>query len=216
MSAAELLAKRFEELVTEGDAMIQGYQCGEGNPQENYLRFRASALNLVNRACGIKSDHYTELKRLAESKDTATNPYYLQHCVGALKAAKDDFDRGLLIDIRALIAAEILGDFTSQAEALFEAGYHVPAASLAGAVLEDTLRKLCEKFGVAIPEPSKLNSLNAELARADAYSKLVQKQITAWADLRNDADHGKFDRVKRDDVEAMIKWVRRFASEELN
>jgi hypothetical protein len=95
------------------------------------------------------------------------------------------------------------------------ASYHVPAASLAGAVLEDTLRKLCEKHDVPLPENTKIDRLNGELARAQVYDKLVQKRITAIADIRNNADHGHFDKFRKEDVEDMIKWIRSFAADHL-
>jgi hypothetical protein len=117
------------------------------------------------------------------------------------------------LDLRALVAAELIGDFTDQAEALVQEGYHVPAASLIGAVLEDALRKLCGVKSIPVPDKTKIDHLNAELARAGVYDKLIQKRITALADIRNNADHGHFDKFKREDVEDMVRWVRRFTAD---
>jgi hypothetical protein len=116
-----------------------------------------------------------------------------------------------------LVRAELLDDFLDQADALLRQNYHVPAASLAGAVLEDTLRRLCDKNEIAYdPAKSSLNTLNTELARAEVYDRLVQKKITAEADLRNSADHGQFAKVRPEDVGDMISWVRRFVEEHLD
>jgi hypothetical protein len=153
---------------------------------------------------------------MAEEKDSAMHSFYFVHCYGVLEAASRDFEAGLLFDLRSLIAAELLGDFITQAETLLGAGYHHPAASLAGAVLEDTLRKLCEKHGVTIPDSPKIDRLNADLAKANVYDKLIQKRIIAIADIRNNADHGHFDRFKKEDVEDMVKWIRNFAADYLN
>jgi len=99
---------------------------------------------------------------LAEDNYSTNNGFYLAHCFGVLVAAEHDFEEGLLFDLRSLIAAEAIGDFIQQAEYLLSAGYYVPAASLAGAVLEDMLLKLCEKRGVALPEVTKIDRLNAD------------------------------------------------------
>jgi hypothetical protein len=133
------------------------------------------------------------------------------HCLGAVEAAKRDFEGGYLFDLRALVTAEVLGDFMEQAEVLLASGYHVAAASLAGAILEDTLRKLCERRDIPVPLKTNIDRLNSELAKYDVYDKLVQKRITAHADIRNKADHGEFDKFTRDDVEDLVKWTRRFA-----
>lgn len=222
MSTNDRIKVSFQRLVAEGRACVQ--QCGwDGRQQhyqhhpatDDYYRFRTEALNLVRRACGADSDHYIELQRLAETKDSSANSYFYVNCLGVVEAAQRDFESGLLFDLRALIAADVLGDFLDQSQALLDAGFHVPAASLVGAVLEDTLRKLCERHNLPLPAKTKLDSLNADLARANVYDKLVQKRITALADIRNNADHGHFATFAPPDVEDMVKWVKRFAADYL-
>jgi hypothetical protein len=52
--------------------------------------------------------------------------------------------------------------------------------------------------------------MNVELAKAGIYNALWQKKITALADLRNKAAHGKWAEFTQKDVEDMIRDVRRF------
>ena len=52
--------------------------------------------------------------------------------------------------------------------------------------------------------------MNVELAKAGIYNALWQKKITALADLRNKAAHGKWTEFTEKDVEDMIRDVRRF------
>jgi hypothetical protein len=116
------------------------------------------------------------------------------------------------------VRADLIDDFLDQGGALVQNGYRCAAVSLAGAVLEDTLRKLCDKHAVSYdPRKTSIEALNMELARASVYDKLVQKEITAKAHLRNDVDHGRLDNaaVKTADVEDMLRWVRRFVQEHL-
>ncbi len=204
----DAISQEFQALIQEGQ--------GGRDDDAHYLRFRTRALNLVRRVCGDGSEHHRALRQLAEDKNSSTNAYFLPHCVGIVEAAQRDFERGLLFDLRAMIAAELLGDFIDQTEFLVAEGYHVPAASLAGAVLEDTLRKLCQSLGVPVPEKTKIDRLNAELARAGVYDKLIQKRITALADIRNNADHGHFDKFTPEDVADMVRWIRRFAADYLH
>lgn len=219
MKTPDLISKRFEGLIAEGREILNrcgwtGYEYKAHFPPEDaYLRFRTEAMNLIRRSCGEDSDHYRELRRLAESKESANAGFYLIHAIGIVEAAKKDFDAGLLSDMRALITAEVFADFIEQSEHLLENGFYIPAASLIGAVLEDTLRKLCEKNNISIPASTKIDRLNADLAKAGIYDKLIQKRITAIADIRNNADHGHFDKFRREDVEDMLKWVRSFTAD---
>lgn len=182
----------------------------------DYKRWRTEAMNLIERVCGRNSAHFQAIKRIAESEQSSFNPNYLPHCLGILQAAHRDYSAGFLAEIRYLVRAELLDDFLTQAELLLSQGYHTPAASLTGAVLEDTLRKLCDKHSVPYATAkTSIEALNMELARAEVYDKLTQKEITAKADLRNNANHGHFDKVRPPDVEDMLRWVRRFATERL-
>jgi hypothetical protein len=220
MDHQALIKKEFSSLINEGRTILvaAGFQNGEFvdyPPLNDYTRFRTSALNLVRRSCGSDSDHYVSLKYFADDKDKMSSSYHLLDCLGILEAAQRDFESGLLFDLRSLIFSEVLGDFIEQAEALFLAGYYAAAAVLIGGVLEDTLRKLAVNNNIKIPDRKSLDPINIELARAELYDKLTQKRITALADLRNTAAHGHFDKVKKDDVEDMINWVRRFTADYL-
>lgn len=181
-----------------------------------YQSFKTRALNLIRRAFGVDSDHYQELQRLGDSLAVGELEFtQFAACLGIVEAAQHDLEAGLLFDMKALIGAELLGEFIEQADTLLAAGYHIPAASLAGAVLEDTLRKLWISNEWPLPEKSSINLLSADLAKAGKYNKLTQKQITVHAEVRNNADHGYYDRVSPTDVEEMLKWVRRFAEKQL-
>jgi len=220
--AEDKIEAKFTKLTTEGHHMLA--QCGYNGtfyrerhpPQDAYARFRTEAMNLIHRVCGSSSSHYQAIKALAESKDTAQSSYYYANCLGVLDAAHTDFKDGFLSELRLQVRADLLDDFLSQAEALLEQGFHIAAASLAGAVLEDTLRKLCDKHSMSYAAKTKIDALNSDLAKANVYDKLIQKEITAKADLRNNADHGHFAKIRAEDVADMVRWIRRFVTDYLS
>jgi hypothetical protein len=221
MNIHEKINKKFESLLSEGKQVFQRYGwTGDGwrkfPPHNEYLRFRTESLNLIKKVCGEDSEHYQQLRRIAEDKTTANNSFYFNLCYGVVEAAYRDFTDDFLFDMRAMLQADLLGDFIEQAEILLKEGYFVPAASLTGAVLEDTLRKMCDQRpNISYPEKTNINMLNDLLAKDGVYNKLTQKEITAKADIRNNADHGNFDQFNGSDVKDMIVWVKRFASDHL-
>jgi len=214
------LLASFQEVFERGANLLResGYQDGDFQhlaPFGEYLGFRSSAMGLISRTLGSESEYYKEMTRIVQL-DKSASSYYLPQFVGIFEAAKRDIEEGIIFDVRALIAAELLGDFMEQATELLKAGYFVPAASLAGAVLEDGLRKLCEKHRIEIPERPGINKLNSELYRNNVYNKLINKRITSIADIRNNADHGHTGEFKMDDVDEMLKWIERFFADYLN
>lgn len=58
--------------------------------------------------------------------------------------------------------------------------------------------------------PKKADRLNADLSGADVYSKLDQKNVTAWLDLRNKAAHGEYDKYGQQQVQLLISSIRDF------
>lgn len=102
------------------------------------------------------------------------------------------------------------------AEHLLDNGYQHPAAVLLGAALEDALRSLSQSRHLstngANGKPLAMDALNATLAKAGTYGPLVQKQITSWANLRNDAAHGHFSKYDADQVRQMLLFVQKFCS----
>ena len=138
--------------------------------------------------------------------------------LGIMKAAAEDVEAGFLGERDLLITADAFGSLLEQSEHLLEQGYKDPAAMLAGAVLESTLRKMCEVRGIPADKQDKIATLNDKLAKRHkpaAYSSMYHKQIIAWADLRNNADHGHFKEYDRPQIAAMIAGVREFAARHL-
>ena len=83
--------------------------------------------------------------------------------------------------------AEVGDDVLEQAHDLLTSGYKDPSCILARVSLELALRDLCDRGGIV---HAKLDKMNADLAKAGAYNKSMQKQVTAWAGRGNDAAHG--------------------------
>ncbi len=168
------------------------------------IQWRTSCLHFLQRIFG-EDFHVKNFDNATKSQTFNA----VRQGIGVLNAAKDDYENGYLLNVRTLIEAEVFDDFLEQSEHLLSQGYFTAAAVIAGSVLEDGLRKLCIKTGITLSAKPKLDAMNSELTKANVYNLLKQKQITAWADLRNKAAHGQGGFTK-EDVEDMIRNVRRF------
>jgi hypothetical protein len=142
--------------------------------------------------------------------------YVLARLAALVQALRDDYADGLLVELQALLHAEMFDDFLEQATHLLEAGYKDPAAVLTGSVLEQHLRKLCDLRGVSTlrpdrsPKPASL--LNDELKAAGVYNKTEHKQVVAWLGRRNEAAHGDYEEYDAPQVALMLEGVRGFVT----
>ena len=106
------------------------------------------------------------------------------------------------------------------AEHLLKEGYKDPAAVIVGSTLEEHLKKLAQKCGIALEssnqkgemKPKKADTLNSELMSKNVYGKLDQKYVVSWLDLRNNAAHAKYGAYKIEQVELMLQGVQDFIS----
>ena len=129
--------------------------------------------------------------------------------MSVLGAFRDDVENDMFVRIEDLVSADIFEDLLTQAEHLLEAGHYVPAAALAGAVLERELRVLAKRKSLW-KKGDALASLNQKLVSGQVYSAVKKTRIETWTKVRNHADHGEFDKVTEKDVRQMIDGVRDF------
>ena len=135
--------------------------------------------------------------------------------MGVAKSLLSDIKNDYLKSLEEIIHGDVFGDFLEMADHLTDSGYKDAGAVTAGSTLEAHLRQLCSKFGVpttASGKPKKADTINADLVKAGAYTKLDQKNITAWLGLRNDAAHGNYGAYDAKQVKLFIGNIRDFAT----
>jgi len=169
----------------------------------------------VIRTAGPNSPYSNQVQEIIDGEDR--HGMQAVKIGGVTEALRNDLQAGFLRSYEELIHAELFGDFLEMAEHLVDTGYKDAAAVIAGSALEAHLRQLCKKNGVAVDvtspagvRPKRADQMNADLASATVYSKLDQKNITAWLDLRNKAAHGKYSEYTKDQVALLIAGIRDF------
>ena len=177
------------------------------------IEWRTSVMSLLSRVFSADSTTYQQFEKATNYKGLTAHSYFEQ-LKAIFASAKADYEGGYLFDVRNLVHASVFTDELDQAKHFLDAGYKVPAAVIAGTVLETTLRKLCSDQSVSASE--KLNSMNDELAKANVYNASRKSQIKAWADIRNNTAHGKPDEFEPSDVARMIDGVRDFVAGQLS
>jgi hypothetical protein len=214
------LETRIDQLVAQAELTLKNARTSQysANPlmkSEEWTALRAAGLAFIESSFGREHSYYSEFdKKLTDAQD-----YYGKYALGILTAIRDQIKGGWIETTKGLVTAEVFADFLEMAEHLLEQKYKDPAAVMAGSVLEEHLRQLCLAASIPVEDvssgravPRKADTLNADLAKASKYSKLDQKQVTAWLDLRNKAAHGKYLEYTSDQVALMVAGVRDFIS----
>jgi hypothetical protein len=174
------------------------------------------AIAAVNQISGSNSAHANEISRILGMLPQLH--LHTSSIMGITKALLDDLKEGYAASLIELVRGDIFSDFLEMAHHLCESGYKDAAAVIAGSTLESHSRNLCLKGGISVQftkaggevVPKKAETMNSDLAAANVYSKLDQKSITAWLDLRNKAAHGKYAEYSQDQVLIMVLGIRDF------
>ena len=176
-----------------------------------FVEWRTQSLALLTNLLGAEHTYVVNFKGDAGKDSTVS----VENGIGILRAVQEDLRDGFLTDVRILVSADVFTDFLAMAEHLLERQYKDPAASLCGAVLEQGLRRIATNRGVKIRDRDDLSTLNQKLAAKEVYTRLVQKRLAVWTDVRNAADHGRFSDYSMSDVREMHAGVSSFLAQHL-
>ena len=218
MHTTQSFKKRIKRLLAKGNAVLQTHSPNSpgviGFPTLSdgaFTEWRTQSLSLLTNLLGAKHIYVSSFKQKVDEGYVSS----VESGIGILRAVCEDLEDGFLTDVRTLVSAEVFTDFLAMAGHLVDSGYKDPAASLCGAVLEEGLRRIATNKGENVRERDDLSSLNQKLAAKGVYSRLVQKRLAVWTDVRNAADHGKFSDYSKADVAEMHQGVSSFLAQHL-
>ena len=136
--------------------------------------------------------------------------------VAIVEALRDDYQAGTMQSVAEVVHAELFGDLLDMSVELYDKRFIGPAAVVAGAVLEEHVRKLATKQGIILVEPNgrakSVDRLGVELRGAGVLSEVERKALAAWYSQRTEAAHGRFSSLVDTEVERMIDAVRDFVA----
>jgi hypothetical protein len=145
---------------------------------------------------------------------TATNPsymddYFKEHALGTIQNAVAEMNAGLIVNIRAAVAGEVLSELSRLAKEILadqtEAAKNVSAV-LVAASYEDLIRRMGEEFAGVAGRPDLQDVLIAlkdkgvlkggEVGTAQSYLK-----------FRNDSLHADWNNISRPQIESCLAFV---------
>ena len=214
----EKYLKHFNELIVQGEELgfdqVSDYQ-SFSFAYDKFNIWRTECIILLQNILPTNSIILNEIKKMDGANDYQANKLF-----GFLVGCKKEFENGFLDDLSLKIENEISVNYLEQAEAIIRdkdcSASHIPAAVLAGAVLEKTLRTLCEKQ----TPPIKIKKSNGDyktatplaedLCKNGVVTAVQKKKLDLWIKIRNDAAHGHIENISVADVKDMINGITDF------
>ena len=210
----KIIVKQLEDIASEYHQYLNQSQHDDASDVISNTKVQqmlTRTLAAIERATGKSSVYFEQAKNILASKNHSWG--HLAALIGIAESAKLDIDSGYMVSLEELIHSEVFSDFLEMAEYLQSTGYKDAAAVISGSTLEAHIKQLCVKYSVSTQsngKPKKADTLNSDLVKASAYSKLDQKNVTAWLGLRNDAAHGNYNEYDKQQVKLLINSIRDF------
>jgi len=210
----EEVIRELDTLILKAEKLTEDMRVGQAKGEKRpmistvgYIELLMSSMTVMRY---LEADvHYRYCERLLDpSVEGHAIP---QTVIGLLQSCKAQLLAGFLLRSRVLATADVMNDVLEQAEELLANDYKDAACVLIGGALETTLNKMLEQSGYE-GDLSKvmLKQKNEMLLKRDKYDKVTHGQIVAWADLRNDAAHGNYAAVRKEQVSDFLKFARDF------
>lgn len=135
--------------------------------------------------------------------------------LGILASVRQDIEAGYIRTLEDRARGAVFHDFLEMAEHVLATIHAAPAAVLAGAVMEQHVRKLAglherNALVTAKGRPRAFEDLITDLARPGVIHESERKLLAAWYGQRTDAAHGHFAKSNDREVQRMIEGVREF------
>lgn len=182
-----------------------------------FYAFRTSALSFLNSILEHKSIYYGKFN----SGVNYFEDYSLVLAIELLTRIKEDVMDGWLTDVKSLLSAELFSNFLDMAEHLIDENYKDAAAVIIGGVLEENLRILCTKNEIDVftidaktnkHKNKNAENLNVDLCKKGVYNTVVQKSITSWLAIRNNAAHCHYGEYDLPQVKNLLSSVTDFTT----
>lgn len=222
----DIIQKRFDELQADAKVVDESVQSHTGQvtyksvDEQLQLRWRTSVLDLLSRVFGAEEAVYMEFARHVQKYDTSNTHEIFLNYQAIFLSAKDIFEGDYRFDVQKLVHAEVFSDELEQAKHFLDLEHKIPAAVIAGTVLETTLRKLCESNGIDKMTDKGKNKMAdvmiSDLAKVPVFNKMVVDQLRAWVKIRNSAAHGHPEEFDEGVVGRMIEGVRDFVAGQMS
>ena len=211
-----LFSQQLDEIISVYEVAIAKSEYDDGSDmlkKHDVVALQSRCMAAAERIAGKASTYSAQMQLVLQTEAGPWNQ--LSSMVGVAKALSHDLTKGYLRSFEELIHSSIFADFLEMADYLADNGYKDASAVVAGSTLEGHLRKMALKAGIAVSSEKGSKSagtLNAEIAKAGGYSKLEEKNVTAWLHLRNSAAHGRYNEYNQDQVKMLISGVREFVA----
>jgi uncharacterized protein YutE (UPF0331/DUF86 family) len=201
--------RRFAELVRSGDSLfarIQERHTVQPTDRPECVSWLFSVVNLLEIATPPDSRFRSEALRLLPGPESDITRDRVAAILGIVRSAAAEWSSGMMNSLELRFVGITFEQFLQHAARYNEAGKKMEAAVLASAVMEDAIKRLCQKNGIDTQNKT-LDPLINTLKTQGIVGKVKAERLRSYAALRNQALHASWDTFDDRDLRQMIEGL---------
>ena len=209
------IMNKFDELAEKGKLVSASQQVTDIASVVDSGKFQewaTASLSLLQRVFGEKSPFYLTFRGIHSKIINIAYQESFDNCRAILQSAREEYQGGGLCDLRLFLDYAVLEYLAASTADFLRRGEKETACILAAVLLENALRHLCARKGVAPGPPEQMNDA---LYKAGAYLVGTQQRIKDWSCMKEDFIQGYGEKYRAAEVDDMLRGVMRFIGKEL-
>jgi hypothetical protein len=207
---------RLGDLLQQADELVATRYHSESRQEfvdaGAFRQWRIGCVVFLQEALGTENAYTREFEFCCDS------PYLTAVVRGraVLRAVREYVAFGRVARVEELAAAEVLNDLIAIARRMLNQGKLAAAATAAGVVLEDVLRRNARSRGINFREDlDDAATVNQKLSQGGVYPAIVMARAAEWIRLVQAAENGAETELDAPGLLAMIKGISGFVSDYL-
>ncbi len=239
MDKHEVIKKEIEDLLQEGAELHNKIYNEEDDTSlsaffsENYQAWYTKALYVIKQIIPEREADFIEYyKRNRKRDDIVDTAYYpisdafmnIRNIGGTTyptKARKNVYNQVFILksahamvdsklrNIETFLQATLLDSEIESAKYLLKQKFIRPAGVIAGVVLEQHFKTICNNRNIKIKKNAQISDYNEMLKSENVYDVIEWRKIQSLGDIRNLCAHDKDREPKKEEVEDLIAGVER-------
>lgn len=209
MSIENKIRDKIVTLINEGENLRHGdsvyNQAKSEDHRQRCYGYVTAALHLIQSVVQNPENAYRQqAEKIAYQPANWAIPGRVGELRFLLHNLLNDIDAGLLVSVADRARAETFDNFLDHSKEYLSDGRKNEAGVISGVVFEDSLRRICRKYGIT-EKNEKLDNLISALVKIDVLSKAKAKRARAAAHVRTKATHAQWDEFDENDVKVTIE-----------
>lgn len=206
---------KFDQLAEKGKKVSDSQQVTDVAvcvDSRKFQEWATGSLDLLQKVFGERSLYYRNFQWIYSKIITIVYKESFDNCLAIFSAAREEYQSGALTQVGLFLDRAVLEYLAQRSSHYLRLGERETACILSWVLLEQALKLLCQKKGIA---EGTVEQMNEALFKAGVFQVGTQQRVKDWCCMKDDFSSCQGKKYSTADLDDMLRGVQRFIAKEL-